>query len=848
MNKNVLQSIVFSALVVLLILFQSNESIEAKGNNPSVINVTDFGAVPNSGQDAGIAVQKAIAAAAKVQGPVILNFPKGKYDFYPEGAIKKPYFISNTASEAQNSDVTKTIGILLKGIKDVTIEGNGSLFLFHGKMTSVIVDESENIKFQNVHVDYSRPTTSEMEVQEVGNDYLIAKIHEDSLYKIENKKIVWVSEQAQSGKPYWTYTSGNAQVYEPKEDTLRRTWNPGYTASLVEEIEPFLLKFHYKNKPDAKVGQIFTMREDVRDQVGVFINKSKDVTLEKVGMHYMHGLGVVSQYSDNLTIDTVDFAPRAETGRIIASFADFLHVSGSRGLVKVINSHFSGANDDAINVHGTHLRIVDQPAPNQIVVRFMHHQTYGFDAFNPGDKIAFIHWDKLTEFGNATVSEVEKKSPREILLTLDQPVPEGIQSKDVVENVTWAPEVEIHNNRIEHIPTRGILVTTRKKVVIEDNVFFRPQMSSILIADDAGSWFESGMVKNVTVRGNKFIEGGNPVILIHPENSVVDWKNPVHQHIRIEDNIFKMSNDMTVDVKSTKGFSFVNNQIISKEVNMKFNGSRNINIAGNTFAEEGVKKSITLNNSFRKTFNIDEKQGFKIVDNDELASAKLTSRIFELDRSKMSVTATSFQANPSGNSPDNVLDGNNSTIWHSQWDPYLKLPQSITINLGGTYNIDRLRYLPRNDGGLNGIIKEYNVYVSTDGKDFSKVADGRWENTAAEKDTKFPPVKASFVRLEALEGHGGWASAAEINIEKERVIFPGDQIPLELFVMKKDGQSQDLKNVKIVYSSDNNSVATVDNKGVITAVSSGAANIKVMVTKNGITVEDTFPVTITNIE
>src|SRR5699024_5713497 len=189
---------------------------------------------------------------------------------------------------------------------------------------------------------------------------------------------------------------------------------------------------------------------------------------------------------------------------------------------------------------------------------------------------------------------------------------------------------------------------------------------------------------------------------------------------------------------------------------------------------------------------------------------KLTTSLFELDRSKMSATATSYQANPTDNSPDNVLDGDKSSIWHSQWDPYLKLPQSITINLGGTHNIDRLRYLPRNDG-TNGNIKEYNIYVSTNGEDFRKVANGQWENTSDLKEATFSPQEASFVKLEAIEGHGGWASAAEIYIDKTSVISPGDQIPLELNVKKKNGESQNLKNIEVAYSSDNDAVATVNN-------------------------------------
>ena len=42
----------------------------------------------------------------------------------------------------------------------------------------------------------------------------------------------------------------------------------------------------------------------------------------------------------------------------------------------------------------------------------------------------------------------------------------------VVENVTYTPEVIVRNNYFSRIPTRGLLVTTRRKVLIESNTFF----------------------------------------------------------------------------------------------------------------------------------------------------------------------------------------------------------------------------------------------------------------------------------------------------------------------------------------------------------------------------------------
>jgi len=117
----------------------------------------------------------------------------------------------------------------------------------------------------------------------------------------------------------------------------------------------------------------------------------------------------------------------------------------------------------------------------------------------------------------------------------------------------------------------------------------------------------------------------------------------------------------------------------------------------------------------------------------------------------------------------NAFDGNINTFWHTQWrgDPDPPHPHEIQIDPGAYYNIDGFRYLPRQDGGVNGRIDQYEFYVSTDGVDWgSPVATGTFANNAAEKEVLFAPVTGQFVRLVALSEVNGnpWTSMAELNI------------------------------------------------------------------------------------
>ncbi|MEK8130546.1 right-handed parallel beta-helix repeat-containing protein [Paenibacillus filicis] len=535
------------------------------------LHLADYGGIPDTGEDTGPAMQRAIEAASQINGAVVLVCEPGQYDFYAASAIRKKYYISNTASEVENPNPEKTIGIYVKGLQDFVLDGGGSLFMFHGKHTMLVIDESQQIEIRNLHMDYAEPTVTEMTIEQAGPSYLDIRVHGDSRYELQDGKLFWTGEG-------WRFHEGPMQVCDPVRNTTWRIDNLIEQAVESEELEPGRIRLHYDHAPAVSAGWILQARDGIRDQVGAFIHRSRRVRLDNVGVHFMHGLGIVGQSSEDISFNRLELAPRAVTGRTVASFADFVHLSGCKGKISVTNSSFAGAHDDVINVHGIHLAIVGRPSNNQLVVRFMHHQTYGFAAFDPGDEVEFVRARSLIAYASSKVTASELISPREMLLTLAEPVPEGIEEGDVLENVTWTPEVEITDNYFVRIPTRGVLVTTRRKVLIARNVFDRMQMSAILVANDAASWYESGRVQDLTIQGNRFIEcgsSGQAVIAITPENEEIDENSPVHSGIRIVENRFELTDQRLLDAKSTRDLTVSDNEVILLSVSTKPEDNKN---------------------------------------------------------------------------------------------------------------------------------------------------------------------------------------------------------------------------------------------------------------------------------
>ena len=119
-----------------------------------------------------------------------------------------------------------------------------------------------------------------------------------------------------------------------------------------------------------------------------------------------------------------------------------------------------------------------------------------------------------------------------------------------------------------------------------------------------------------------------------------------------------------------------------------------------------------------------------------------------------------------------LVDGDPSTIWHTMYSITLaKYPHWVDFDAGKQKIIKGFTYLARQDGSLNGCIKDYEIYVSNDNKNWGEpVAKGSFEKTAKLQKVMFgKPVKARYVRLRALNEQSGqdYASGAEFTLVTE---------------------------------------------------------------------------------
>lgn len=119
-----------------------------------------------------------------------------------------------------------------------------------------------------------------------------------------------------------------------------------------------------------------------------------------------------------------------------------------------------------------------------------------------------------------------------------------------------------------------------------------------------------------------------------------------------------------------------------------------------------------------------------------------------------------------------LVDGDPSTFWHTMYSITLaKYPHWVDFDAGKQKVIKGFTYLARQDGSLNGCIKDYEIYVSNDNKTWGEpILKGHFEKTAKlQKVMLNKPVKARYFRLRALNEQNGqdYASGSEFTLITE---------------------------------------------------------------------------------
>jgi len=568
------------------------------------IRLTDYGYLPGSRSNAVPYVIKALKDCKTKNNPVLL-FPNGRYDFWPQYVQEKLYYESNT-------DVIplRRCPVLIEGFHQLEIDGDHSDFIFHDRMQPFTIDSSENISIRNVNIDWDIPLTAQASIAAVNSNYVDVRINEyESPYIIENGKVFFTGEG---------WKSRMDGIMEFDKTTRQVTAQTGDAGCMGENFSSYkavrlpngLVRLQYPGKNKPQQGNWLVLRHSARDHAGTFIINSRNVRIEHMNMYHNAGLGILCQYSSDLSFKAVNVVPNKAKNRILSGHDDGMHFSNCNGQITVDSCRFQSLMDDPINVHGTSVRIIKKISDTKLRCRFMHEQSIGFNWAVNGNNIGFIENEAMNTVASGTVSAFQPITPEEFEIDFTAAIPAGIEEGDALENLSWTPDVLIKNSLFGSNRARGILVSTPGKVVIENNVF-ESSGSAILIPGDANGWYESGAVKDITIRNNTFTDAClsslyqfcDGIISIAPEIPKPDRAKPFHRNILIEHNNFHPFDYPVLYAKSTDGLYFRDNNITRstrftpyhyRKFMFSFEYCKNVEISNNHLQGAILGKNIQL--------------------------------------------------------------------------------------------------------------------------------------------------------------------------------------------------------------------------------------------------------------
>ncbi|GIF71556.1 right-handed parallel beta-helix repeat-containing protein [Asanoa siamensis] len=533
-----------------------------------VLDVVDHGADPTGARDSAAAFAAAFRDASGSGRKTEILLPPGTYALWPEHAERRDLYVSNTVG-ADPRYRTKTIAMLVEGARDLVVRGTDAKVVLHGLQTAVAVLDSHNVRFTGFALDHHAPSLVEARVVATGRTWRQLAVPADVTFRIEGTTVRWEGERGRDGRPYWTGSDGldYTQVYDPKTGRVRRCDNPLFTgvrAIRAEGDRQIVIEYDTDRVADDS-GLVYQMRPTVRDHPGMLVAESERVTFEDLRVHYLHGFGILGQLSRDLVIRDTRFQADPATGRHTASYADFVNLSSVGGQVRIERCLFENAHDDAINVHGTYLPIGERRDDRTVTLTYRHPETAGFAAFHPGDEVEFVERASLaadTAFRArvVTVDGPHETDPTTMTVTVDRDLPAALADDSwAAENVTYTADVRIVGNVFAGIPTRGVLLTTRGRCVVQANTFDDTGMAGLFVSGDAAQWFESGPVRDLTVRDNAFLRLTAPAVLVEPTNTVSG--GAVHSGITIERNRFVDCGTPFVDAKSVRGLTVTTNDL-----------------------------------------------------------------------------------------------------------------------------------------------------------------------------------------------------------------------------------------------------------------------------------------------
>ena len=493
-----------------------------------------------------------VRALAKIRsaGGGELHFEKGEYHFFKEGTEKAFFAISN------NSACDKHIMFPILDMRDIVIDGHGSLFVFHDVVFPFMVSGSCGISIRNITVDTGRSPLVEFKIHGISEDGFYMDIDRDvSPFFIENGSLCFERESENVLGTEWLFSlhalgRHHVQFFATGDCKADMSNLP---ASLIkcdvsETPNGIYARYRADSPTRCRYGEeiVTSIIDGGRNVDVICLDRSEEIFLCNITVARGIGMGIVGQLSKNIQIDGFSTDIHHHPGSHQTLTADALHFINCDGKLEIKNCTISDTMDDALNVHGMYT-LLTNIQKNVIRSHIGHQEQQHFNPYRAGDRLEIIDnttFEVVAEFITDS-AHFEEASGSELVINGHFVYGESCCKEGFwIENSDRMPNLHLHHNRFYKFPHNRI--SGGGEILVEQNRFSDCN-AALLCLDLARYWYESGRVKHLIYRNN-ILENCDTAIRIGVDG-VSDAEAPkIHRRIEIVGNHFSESRGYAIHV------------------------------------------------------------------------------------------------------------------------------------------------------------------------------------------------------------------------------------------------------------------------------------------------------------
>ena len=428
-----------------------------------------------------------------------LCFDKGEYRVTSALASEAVLAMSNHGDPA-----LKRICFLLKEMKNFTLDGGGSTFIFEDIVQPLALLDCEGVTVQNMSFLSLDTKNAQAEVVRAEGTWMDIRLYEGTKYFISDGDLK-IGEDEKDPQFVFYFDEYDAKTGwftgECYAEYMARTRDggilPHLTFSLCEDgcihVEGLRRSF--------KVGNRLVLGTESRCIANMFAARCVNTAIRNVTVLSGIGMGLIAQNCDGVEVDRM--ATRIPEGRLFSINSDATHFVHCKGLIHVHDCHFEGQHDDAINVHSIYLKVV-QKGERSVIVRYMHPESRGIGIFSAGSRAAVIDPETLFSRGELDVEDVIELNVDNTEIVFAQGSDLSlIKEGDCLHETTYHPTVVFERNVLLNNRARGVLLDGGADYTLRDNLFRTPG-PAIRFGGEASYWYESCGGETVVVENNVF--------------------------------------------------------------------------------------------------------------------------------------------------------------------------------------------------------------------------------------------------------------------------------------------------------------------------------------------------------